>query len=73
MDKFKCSERVVMTTKQLSFGNGVLSTRILKTRNAILQTKLELVQDFYKHDDVSRNNAWDKNCISLKVGESRKQ
>ena len=71
MDKFKCSERVVMTTKQLSFGNGVLSTRILKTGNAILQTKLELVQDFYKHDDVSMHGK--KDCTSLKVGESRKQ
>ena len=46
MDKFKCSQRMATTAKQVSFEKGILSTQNLKTGNAIPQTTVELVQDF---------------------------
>ena len=53
MAKLKCSQRMATTAKQRSFEKGVFSTPNLKTRNAIPQITAELVQNFYKHDEVS--------------------
>ena len=71
MDKFKSSQRMAMTAKQLSFEKGILSTPNLKAGNVIPQTTVKLVQNFYKHDDVSRIMPGKKDCISIKVGDGR--
>ena len=71
MAKFKYSQRMATTAKQLSFEKGVFSTPNLKTGNAIPPKRMELIQNFCKHDDVSRIMPGKKDCISLKVGDRR--
>ena len=46
MDKFKCSQGMATTAKQLTFEKGIFPSPNLKTGNTIPQTAVELVQDF---------------------------
>ena len=63
--------RMATTAKQLGFENGVLSTPNLKTGIAIPQTTVELVQNFYKHYDVSRIMPGRKAALILKLEVGR--
>ena len=70
-NEFKASNYMVRKAKTLIKSGGILSTPNPNYGHNLLDDTIMMVQNFYESDEISRVMPGKKDCMSIKVNDTR--